>query len=127
MCAFQSHRKTLTYQRTCRQVSQLVYHVPFTNVPQFVCPPACTSQACVQGSGAIWEPKICTILFSEICTKSVQFENLHISRKVEFPRVTCSQAVHIEGKVKLQKNTICFEKNNYVLRLQPAPTTTDTN
>ena len=124
MDAFQSHRKTLTYQRTCRQNSQLVYPIIFSNVPHFFCSPLPYSRMVPKLSGS---KKSAQFNFAKICTKSAHFENLHISRKVEFPRPACSRIVHNHENVKLQKHNLCFENNNYVLRMQPAPTTAATN
>ena len=108
----QSHRKVCAQLRPCMQSGKLIYPVPIHNVPHFVCSPACAALACVQGSGAIWELKICTNLHksAQICTESAHFENLHISRKVGFPTPACSQMVRLEKKVNYQI-TISILKN----------------
>ena len=120
MDAFQSHRKTLTYQRTCRQISQLVYPILFSNVPHFFCSPLPYSRMVPQLSGS---KKSAQFNFAKICTKSAHFENLHISRKVASWRPTCSQIVRVEKNVNQHGQQFWFEKNDCLLQSPTAPIT----
>ena len=71
------------------------------------------------------QPRICTNI--HISSKYAQnmhiLENMHISRKVASARPPCSQMEREKKNVNQWASNFCFEKHNYLLGLQPAPTT----
>ena len=126
--ASQSHRKVVTHQRTCKQIWILLNPIPFDDVPHFFCSPVCHTQALVHGSAAMRKPRICTFHHNmHISSKYAQnmhiLENMHISRKVASARPPCSQMERKKKNVNQWASNFCFEKHNYLLGLQPAPTT----